>query len=112
MAHHLINTATGSSLVPIAASRLLRRRWQQAASPRQLAELAISDFAAVQHRRLEAAGCVGRAALRQIAKTSDLEGILGRLSPLAVSRLEGASNLITMGIAEILDSTMERLAHL
>lgn len=108
MAHDL-GSAEGTALVPWTDRRASRRLATQA-SQRRLAEMFISDFAAVQHRRIQAAGCTGRAALRQVALTSDLEGVLGRNSPLAVSRLEGISNLITMGLAEIVQSTMERLA--
>lgn len=109
MAHHSIETsATETSLVPARRNRGFRQRMEQIGR-RELAERAISDFAAVQHRRLAAAGCTGRAALRQVALTSDLEGILGRSSPLAVTKLEGISNLVCLGIAGIIQSTMERL---
>jgi hypothetical protein len=96
-------------LVPFAGRRSERLRAIRIQN-RELAEEAISDFSSVQHRRIEAAGCVGRAGLRQIQTTAAVEEALGRMTMMAVSRLEAASNLITIGICEIISSTMERLA--
>ena len=108
MAHHL-RTSNGSGLVPFVGRRSQRLRAMRV-NQRQLAEEAISDFASVANRRLEAAGCVGRTGLRQIQTTTAVEEALGRMTMMAVSRLEAASNLITIGICEIISSTMERLA--
>lgn len=110
MVHHLSQELAPAGLVPPRAARRLAIQRSMREGQRQLAESAISDFAAVQHRRLQAAGCVGRAAMRQVALTCDVEGLLGRGSPLAVTKLEGISNLVALGIAEVLQSTMERLS--
>jgi hypothetical protein len=110
MAHHLTQGLVPAGLMPPRAARRLAMQGSVREGQRQLAESAISDFAAVQHRRLQAAGCVGRAAMRQVALTCDVEGLLGRASPLAVTKLEGISNLIALGIAEVVQSTMERLS--
>ena len=60
----------------------------------------------IQHRaivataRVQAQAWVGKEALFAVADLSELEGQLGSLCPLAVSRLEAIANMTTLGIAQ------------
>jgi len=50
--------------------------------------------------RVQAQAWVGREALFAVADLSELEGQLGHLCPLAVSRLEAIANITSLGIAQ------------
>ena len=80
----LATTTTGSRL-PAATSRSLAR---------------IQHNAVVTTACVQAQAWVGREALFAVADLSELEGQLGALCPLAVSRLEAIANMTTLGIAQ------------
>ena len=60
----------------------------------------IQHNAVVTTARVQAQAWVGREALFAVADLSELEGQLGALCPLAVSRLEAIANMTTLGIAQ------------
>ena len=76
---------TPGSRVPAPTSRALGR---------------IQHNAIVATARVQAQAWVGKEALFAVADLSELEGQLGSLCPLAVSRLEAIANMTTLGIAQ------------
>lgn len=106
MAHSLIPRDESSSGLP----RRFRRAYRGLLNETDAQEAMVSMIAAVQTRRLRAMGCTGRTALSEIARTSQAEQTLGTLVPLAVTKLEGVSNLVAVGLAQIVQDTIERLS--
>ena len=84
--------STGVSGIAAAGSRL------PAATSRSLSR--IQHNAIVTTARVQAQAWVGREALFAVADLSELEGQLGHLCPLAVSRLEAIANMATLAIAQ------------
>ena len=73
-------------------------RWLPAPTSRSLSR--IQHNAIVTTAKVQAQAWVGREALFAVADLSELEGQLGHLCPLAVSRLEAIANMTTLGIAQ------------
>jgi hypothetical protein len=76
---------------------------------RQLDLAAIQHQAELQTARLQAVAYVGRRGMEAVAMVSELEGRLGQLCPLAVSRLQAIADVTTLGIAEVVADTVRRV---
>ena len=81
----LVASQLAGSRLPVATSRSLSR---------------IQHNAVVTTARVPAQAWVGREALFAVADLSELEGQLGALCPLAVSRLEAIANMTALSIAQ------------
>lgn len=103
-----------SDLVPIPLGSAMTRR----TAGRHLArvdantsmELATMNAGAdLQAARVQAVCHVGRQAMQSVAMVSQLEGQLGQMVPLAVSRLEAIADMTAFATAEIVADTARRI---
>lgn len=101
----------------ILAGRTFLDRAEARATSRELARLdhqttvqlaGIEQAADLQAAKADAVAYVGRRGMQAVALVSDLEGKLGQLCPLAVSRLQGIADMTALSIAEVVvDSARE-----
>lgn len=65
----------------------------------------IQQQADLQTARVQAVAYVGCQGLRAVAMVSELEGKLGQLCPLAVSRLQAIGDIAALSVAEVVTET-------
>lgn len=71
----------------------------------------IGQAAVLQISRVETVACVGRRAMFETALLTQVEGSLGALVPMAVSRLQAIGDLATLGIAEVVGDTVRQVTR-
>lgn len=109
-----------SSLIPSHQSPggLIQSRDERVLS-RQLAHLErgrtvgiarLEVAAQVEAARVHAVGYVGQQAMQSVAMVSQLEGQLGQICPLAVSRLQGIADITALSIAQVVSDAHRRLS--
>lgn len=77
---------------------------------RQLGLARIEAQAQLEAARAHAVGYVGQQAMQAVAMVSQLEGQLGTMCPLAVTRLQGIADVTAMAIAQVVMDTGRRLS--
>jgi hypothetical protein len=67
------------------------------------------QIAEVQAATVRAIGYVGKTAMHETAMISQVEDVLGRMSPAASDRLRGMAELTALAMAEVLGETGRRM---
>lgn len=66
--------------------------------------------AQIEAARVHAVGYVGQQALQAVAMVSQMEGQLGQICPLAVSRLQGIADITALSVAQVVSEAHRRLS--
>jgi len=64
-----------------------------------------------QAARAHAVAYVGEQAMQTVAMLSQLEGQLGQICPLAVTRLQGIADMASLGIAEVVANAVREVSQ-
>lgn len=70
----------------------------------------IEAQAQLEAAKAHAVGFVGQQAMQAVTMVSQLEGQLGTVCPLAVTRLQGIADLTALSIAQVVSDTARRLS--
>lgn len=74
-----------------------------------LAEIEVK--AQTQAARAHAVAYVGEQAMQSVAMLSQLEGQLGQICPLAVTRLQGIADMTAVGIAQVVANAVREVSQ-
>ena len=66
--------------------------------------------AQVEAARIHAVGYIGQQALQAVAMVSQMEGQLGMICPMAVSRLQGIADITALSVAQVVSEAHRRLS--
>ncbi|HYI61535.1 MAG TPA: hypothetical protein VEW93_06990 [Acidimicrobiales bacterium] len=89
--------------------RALGRQLDRLDVRRDLAQAQLEHQAQLQAAKTQALGYIGNQAMQTVTLVSQLEGQLGQLCPLAVSRLQGIADMTALSIADVVASSPKRL---
>ena len=77
---------------------------------KQLRLARLEAQAQTEAARSHAVGYVGQQAMQAVAMVSQMEGQLGMMCPLAVSRLQGIADITALSIAHVVGEASRRLS--
>lgn len=111
MSHDLTPIRSGlSSLPERREDRALARQLGSLDRSKSFAIARVEAQAQVEAARAHAVGYVGQQAMQAVTMVSQLEGQLGTMCPLAVTRLQGIADMTALSIAQVVADSGRRLA--
>lgn len=109
MSQSLVHSS-GGGLAPRRDERLASRGLASLDLRREVAIARIESQAQVEAARVHAVGYVGQQALQAVAMVSQLEGQLGAICPLAVSRLQAVADMTALAVVQTITDAHRRLS--
>jgi hypothetical protein len=101
---------SSGGLIQSRDDRVLSRQLAHLDRSRVVGMARLEVAAQIEAARVHAVGYVGQQAMQAVALVSQLEGQLGQICPLAVSRLQGIADITALSIAQVVNDAHRRLS--
>ena len=102
-------TAGVSGALERREDRAMARKLSRLERAKSLNLAHVQTKAEVQAARAHAVAYVGESAMHAVAMLSQLEGQLGQVCPLAVTRLQGIADMTSVGIAQVVSDAVREV---